>query len=162
MHLLIKVARDHNPDLSINQAYKEIFEGDNELTKAAATKSWCLWEERIATLNSSIIEQDLSNNLHRATSLALLENHYIQHQCFIEENFILDNVHHINTIPGTIVHGRYDMVCKMEGAYSLRQKWRNSQLLIVPESGHSVSEPRIAEAVCHATDAMAKFIKEEK
>ena len=157
-----KVAREFEPELSLDKAYQKIFSGDNELAKAAATKAWCMWEERIATMNSSIIEQDLTTILHRATSLARLESHYIEHKCFIEENFILDNVHHINTIPGTIIHGRYDMVCKMEAAHSLRKKWRNSQLLIVPESGHSVSDPKIAEAVCHASDAMARFIKEER
>lgn len=157
-----RVATEYDSQIPLVDAYRQIFEGDNELTKAAAIKAWCLWEERIACLNSSVMEQDLSSNLHRATSLALLENHYIRNQCFVEENFILDNAHLINTIPGTIVHGRYDMVCKMQGAHALRQKWRNSQLLIVPESGHSVSEPKVAEAVCHATDAMAKFIKEDK
>lgn len=147
---------------SVLEAYDEIFREADELTKMAAAKAWCLWEARISQVNTSVTEQDLSQDLHQAISLALLECHYLKHQCFIPENFILDNIKTINAIPATIIHGRYDMVCKLKGAHQLRQLWRNSQLLIVPESGHSVSEPLVTEALCHATDAMAKFIQEER
>ena len=141
--------------------YHEIFSNGNEIARTAAAKAWTLWEERIATLNSSVMEQDLSDNLHRAISLALFECHYILNKCFIDENYILENIQKISSIPGTIIHGRYDMVCKLAGAYKLRDSWRNSQLFIIPESGHSSSEPLISEALCHATDAMAKFLKED-
>jgi proline iminopeptidase len=150
-----------HPEESLLQAYDRIFTSADELTQTAAAKAWCIWEARISQVNTSVTEQDLCQDLHQAISLAMLECHYLKNRCFIAENFILDNVKAISAIPGTIIHGRYDMVCKMQGAYQLRQKWRNSQLLIVPESGHSVSEPLVAEALCHATDAMAKFIKEE-
>lgn len=143
------------------EAYYQQLTHSDELSRMAAVKSWCMWEERIAKLHSTVNEHDLSHDVHRAISLALLECHYIKHQCFVPPNFILDNIQHINHIPGTIIHGRYDMVCKMRGAYELTQQWQNSQLIIVPHSGHSASEPLIAEAICQATDAMAKFLNEE-
>ena len=74
---------------------------------------------------------------------------------------LAESIATINAIPGTIVHGRYDIVCKLEGAHKLRKAWRESQLLIVPEAGHSVSDPRISDALCHATDAMAKFLNSQ-
>ena len=147
---------------SLLDAYYHIFTQGDELSRLAAAKAWCLWEERISLLNTSVNEQDLCQNLHRAHSLAVLECHYLKHGCFIEENYILANVKKISHIPATFIHGRYDVVCKLEAAHSLRQRWRNSQLLIVPEAGHSASDPNIAEAICHATDAMARFIQEEK
>lgn len=156
----MEAVNDHPLD-SIVDAYLDIFTNGNEIAKMAAAKAWCLWEERISALNSSVQEHDLGQDIHRAISLAILECYYIKNRCFIDENFILDHANKISGIPGTIVHGRYDIVCKLENAHALRQNWRNSQLLIVPESGHSTSEPKIAEAFCHATDAMAKFLLEE-
>jgi len=64
-------------------------------------------------------------------------------------------------LPGSIIHGRYDCVCKIEGAYSLSQNWQNSQLTIVPESGHSAGEKLITQALCAANQSMAKFWKEQ-
>lgn len=150
------------PKLSLIDAYHDVFLNGDELSRTHAAKAWCLWEERISMLNNSVTENDLGQNLHHAASLALLECHYIKNQCFIEQNSILQSIDNINHIPGTIIHGRYDIVCKLQGAYELSKAWRESQLLIVPEAGHSASDPRISDAICHATDAMAKFLSETK
>lgn len=147
---------------AINQAYYDLFTSDDELKRTKATKAWSLWEHRIASLHTNVTEQDLAHDLHRSVSMALFECHFIKHRCFLEDNYILNNIDKITSIPGTIVHGRYDMVCKLEASHSLRKAWRNSQLLIIPEAGHCLSDPKVAEAVCHANDAMARFIKEEK
>ncbi len=161
-HALSEVVKSRPEEQSLIDAYYEIFKYGDELTQAHAAKAWCMWEERISVLNSSVIEQDLAHDLHHAASLALLECHYIKHRCFIDENEILNNVQRISAIPGTIIHGRYDMVCKLESAYTLSRVWRNSQLNIVPEAGHSGSDPHISDAICQATAAMAKFLKEGK
>ena len=145
----------------IVQAYYQLFTSGNELSKMAAIKAWCLWEARISRLHCELNEEHLVSNIHRAISLALLECHYIINNCFIPENFILNNIDKIGHIPGNIVHGRYDCVCKIQGAFALNQYWDNSQLTIVPESGHSTYEPKIAAALCLATKAMAKFLQEQ-
>ncbi|WJG11344.1 prolyl aminopeptidase [Aliiglaciecola sp. LCG003] len=156
----IEIVKDRLGKMSVAEAFYQIFSQGDELTKVHAAKAWCMWEERISLMNNSIIEQDMSQNLNRAISLGMLECHFIKHNCFIDEDYILQNIDKINSIPGTIIHGRYDMVCKLENAYSLSQSWRAGQLLIVPEAGHSTSDPNISEAICHATDAMAKFLQE--
>ena len=82
-----------------------------------------------------------------------------------EEDFFLGNLIHISKIkdiPGTIVHGRYDMICKTEAAESLHRAWPASQLQIIPDAGHSTSEPSIAYALCRATRDMSRFIQESK
>ena len=128
----------------------------------AAIKAWCLWEARISRLHCQFDEGQLVSDVHRAISLALLECHYIKHLCFISENYILQNVEKIQHLPVTIIHGRYDCVCKIEAAYSLNQHWQNSQLNIIPESGHSAGEKMITEALCAATQSMANFWSEQQ
>jgi proline iminopeptidase len=147
--------------LSLVEAYYKLFTTSDEVSKMAAVKAWCLWETKISRLHSQLNEDELIPDIHRAISLAVLECHYIKHQCFIPEDFILDNIHKINHIPGTIVHGRYDCVCKIQGAFALNEKWQNGQLTIVPESGHSAGEKKITAALCLATSSMATFLREK-
>lgn len=154
--------KNRSKDTSIVDAYYQIFNSDNEVQKMAAVKAWCLWEARISRLHCQLDEHKLVSDVHRAISLAILECHYIKHHCFIGEDYILQNIEKIQHLPVSIIHGRYDCVCKIEAAYSLSQKWQNSQLTIVPESGHSAGETLITQALCSASQAMAKFWQEQQ
>ncbi|MGJ8681573.1 prolyl aminopeptidase [Paraglaciecola sp.] len=147
---------------SVVDAYHQIFSSGNELQKMAAIKAWCLWEAKISRLHCQFDETQLVGDIHSAISLALLECHYIRNKCFIAENEILHNIQHITNIPGTIVHGRYDTVCKIESAYALSKKWPASELHIIPEAGHSAGEKATSQALCYATQAMLKYIEENK
>ncbi|MDP5040383.1 MAG: prolyl aminopeptidase [Paraglaciecola sp.] len=141
-------------------AYHDLFISDDEISKMHAIKSWYLWETRISRLHAQFDEDKLVGDVHNAISLAILECHYVKNQCFIPENFIIEQIDKIKDIPTNIIHGRYDSVCKLEAAYSLHQVKKNSQLTIVPESGHSAFESKIAAALSLATKAMAKFLQE--
>jgi proline iminopeptidase len=148
-------------DVSIIDAYYQIFTSNNKVRKMAAIKAWCLWETRISRLHSMLDENQLVSDIQRAISLAILECHYIKHHCFIPENYILQNIKKIQHLPVSIIHGRYDCVCKVEAAYSLNQNWLNSRLTIVPKSGHSAGEKLITQALCSASQAMAKFLDDQ-
>jgi proline iminopeptidase len=154
--------RSRPKDTSIVDAYYQIFTSNNEVQKMAAVKAWCLWEARISRLHCQFDENQLVSDVHTAISLAILECHYIKHHCFISEDYILQNIEKVQHLPISIIHGRYDCVCKIEGAYSLSQSWQNSQLTIVPESGHSAGEKLITQALCSASQAMAKFWQEQQ
>jgi pimeloyl-ACP methyl ester carboxylesterase len=64
-------------------------------------------------------------------------------------------------IPGIIVHGRYDMLCRLEAAASLHQAWPGSELHIVREAGHAAAEPGISDALIRATQEMARILSGE-
>ncbi|MCF2949528.1 prolyl aminopeptidase [Paraglaciecola aquimarina] len=150
-------------DFSIVDAYYHIFTNGNEVQKMAAIKAWYLWEARISWLHCQVDEDKLlPDDIHKAISLALLECHFIKHKCFIAENAILQKLDKIKHLPATIIHGRYDTVCKIEAAYSLAENWQNSQLHIIPEAGHSAGEKAVTQALCSATQDMAKYLKEQE
>lgn len=145
--------------------YREAFsQRNNDVKRLAALKHWYLWEERLSRLTLPPGTGDITAHypVQLMTSLAMLECHYLTNRCFIEENFILDNIDKIKHIPGTIVHGRYDVICKMEAAYTLSKAWQNSELQIVADAGHSTSEPGIGFALCRATRDMARFLREQQ
>ena len=48
-------------------------------------------------------------------------NYCINGAWFPEDNYLLNNVDKIQHIPGTIVHGRYDVLCPMKTAWELHK-----------------------------------------
>jgi len=56
---------------------------------------------------------------------------------------------------GVIVQGRYDVVCPMATAYELHQVWQEAEFIVIPDAGHSVSEPGIKDALIKASDHFA-------
>lgn len=144
--------------------YYAMFTNGCEVKRAAAIKRWYLWEERLSRLVLPHGTGDITAHypLPLMTSLATLECHYLMNHCYIEENFILDNISKVTHIPCTIVHGRYDMICKTAAAYELNEAWENSELQIVADAGHSTSEAGIALALCRASRDMSRFIRERK
>jgi len=96
-----------------------------------------------------------------ALSLARIEAHYFINDAFIKENQILNNADKLNGIPGIIIHGRYDMVCPLNNAWELKNRWVDAELHIVRDAGHSSREPSILDALVKATDEIAKRLYEE-
>ena len=86
-----------------------------------------------------------------ALSLARIECHYFMNDCFFEtDNYLIENVGKIRDIPAVIVQGRYDIVCPMMSAWELHRAWPEAQLQIIPDAGHSISEPGIIDALVTA------------
>lgn len=56
-------------------------------------------------------------------SLVMLECYFLFNKCFMEENYIFDNISKIKDISGIIVYGWYDMICKIEVVESLYWVW---------------------------------------
>ena len=54
--------------------------------------------------------------------------------------------------PIIIVQGRYDMVCPPKTAYELMKKLPSCDFIMVPDAGHSASEPGILSALIRATE----------
>ena len=74
--------------------------------------------------------------------------------CFLTPNQILENCNTIVDIPTVIVHGRYDIVCPFDNAWSLHSLLPNSELIISESSGHSSSEPTTRHHLIEATRKM--------
>lgn len=136
-------------------AYYRRLTGDDELVRMAAAKAWSLWEGRASTLlpRASVVEH--FTNPHTALSLARIECHYFMNDSFLEPDQILKNAERLNGIPGIIVHGRYDVVCPVEQAWELHRAWPGARLKIIPDAGHSATEPGIVDALMNATSQFA-------
>lgn len=133
------------------QAFYRRLTGDNEMQRMAAAKAWSLWEGKTSTLCPSEAVVEHFGNPYTALSLARIECHYFVHDSFLGPEQILRNAGRLKGIPGVIVHGRYDVVCPVENAWQLHQAWPEAQLKIIPDAGHSASEPGTVDALVQAT-----------
>lgn len=136
-------------------AYYKRLTSDNELERMAAAKAWSIWEGRCATLHANPGVVNRFANPHMAMAMARIEAHYFINKAFLEPNQIIINAHKLKDIPGTIVHGRYDMVCPVNQAFALSDAWSNAKLEIIPNAGHSSAEPGITDALVRATGNLA-------
>jgi proline iminopeptidase len=77
---------------------------------------------------------------------------------FLErDDQLLRDVKKIRRIPGVIVQGRYDVICPMRSAWDLHRAWPESKLIVVPDAGHSISEPGIRSALIAECERFAKL-----
>jgi len=90
-----------------------------------------------------------------ALAIARIEAHYFVHRAFLDDDQLLRDVKRIRHIPAVIVQGRYDVVCPMRSAWDLHRAWPEAKLIVVPDSGHSMTEPGIQAALVEETDRMA-------
>ncbi|WP_111642952.1 prolyl aminopeptidase [Marinimicrobium alkaliphilum] len=141
------------------EAYYRLLTGDNELQKMGAAKAWSLWEGRCATLRPNPDVVDSFSDPYKALALARIEAHFFRNKAFLEENQLLNNAYRLQGIPGTIVHGRYDMICPLEGACELQRAWPDAELNIIRDAGHASREAGIVDALIRATDAMARQLR---
>lgn len=137
-------------------AYYSALTGKDEIARMAAAKAWSLWEGRAATLLPRQAVIDHFGNPFTALSLARIECHYFVNNSFLAPDQILKDAHRLKSIPGVIVHGRYDVVCPVEQAFALHEAWPTARLDVIADAGHSATETGIVAALVRATDEFAE------
>ncbi|MDA0687401.1 MAG: prolyl aminopeptidase [Proteobacteria bacterium] len=142
------------------EAYYKRLTGEDELARMAAAKAWSAWEGNCSKLRPSAEAMAKFTKPHNAMALSRIETHYFMNKGFIEENQILKNMDAVKDIPGTIIHGRYDIVCPLDNAYLLHHHWPASELHIVRDAGHSASEPGNVDALIRATHDIVKNLED--
>jgi proline iminopeptidase len=135
-------------------AYYRRLTSDDAAVRLEAARLWSLWEASALKLipDQKLIDEFTEPEM--ALAVARIECHYFINNCFFEtDNYLIENVHRIRHIPAVIVHGRYDIVCAFTNAWDLHLAWPEAKLEIIPDAGHSVTEPGICDALVRATDS---------
>ena len=116
----------------------QMLSNDEEVSYKYAYE-WAYYEMSFYTIKKIENTEDILKTF-AYRSLAILEAHFIANNCFLEEDFIMQNIHKIQDIKTTIVHGRYDFICTPVQAFRLHDGLNNSKLNIM-NAGHSGSDP---------------------
>ncbi|MEM9156684.1 MAG: prolyl aminopeptidase [Cyanobacteria bacterium P01_F01_bin.33] len=138
--------------------HKRLIDSD-AATRLEAARAWSIWEASTSKLVPDAKLKQQFGEDEFAVAFARIECHYFINKGFFEvDDYILRNAHRIQNIPGTIVQGRYDVVCPPVSAWELHQAWPKSELIVVPDAGHSMSEPGVRSALIEATDRYANLV----
>jgi proline iminopeptidase len=134
-------------------AYHRRLTGADTEAQLAAARAWSIWEGATSSLWPNAARAAQFGAPQFALALARIEAHYfVNHGFFADENQLLTGAEAIRGIPAVIVHGRYDMVCPIDTAFRLHQRWPEADLRIVLDAGHSAYEPGITAELVTATD----------
>ncbi len=152
---LAPIPTDERHDLL--KAYYRRLTSDDALVQVEAARAWSTWEG--ATSKLFVDEKSVERFGQDQFSLAFarIESHYFVNRAFLEPDQLLRDVAKIRHLPAVIVQGRYDVVCPMRSAWDLHRAWPEADLQIVPDAGHSITEPGIVDRLIAATDKFARL-----
>jgi proline iminopeptidase len=138
-------------------AYHKRLTSPDPAVHMPAAVAWSAWEGLTAKL---LVDADFAAHFageSHALGLARIECHYFASKAFLEaEDQLLRDVSRIRHIPGTIVQGRYDVICPARSAWDLHAAWPEAELMITADAGHSALDPANARALVAATDKYAR------
>lgn len=136
----------------VSAYYKRLTSGD-EATRLEAARAWSVWEGSTSKLFFDYASIEKFADPEFALAFARIECHYFMNNAFFPtENYLIENVGKIRHLPAVIVQGRYDVVCPIKSAWELHKAWPEADFRVVPDAGHSVTEPGIIHELVSATD----------
>ncbi|WP_404784297.1 prolyl aminopeptidase [Altericista sp. CCNU0014] len=139
-------------------AYYRRLTSPDPLIRAVAARAWSVWEGSTSKLIPDPGLQERFAQDSFADAFARIECHYFTNKGFFEtEDRLLRHCDRIGHLPAVIVQGRYDVVCPMVSAWELHKSLPQSELIVVPDAGHSMTEPGIRSALIEACDRFAEL-----
>ncbi|MFS8875930.1 prolyl aminopeptidase [Synechococcus sp. R5-13] len=153
-HYLEPIPPEERDDLLA--AYHRRLNDPDPQVRLRAARAWSVWE---ASTSKLIPSPELIERFGRgefAEAFARIECHYFVHSGFLDpEDQLLRGVGRLRHLPAVIVQGRYDVVCPPISAWELHQAWPEAEFRMIPDAGHSITEPGIRTALLEATDRFA-------
>lgn len=135
----LSVLNEEEKKSPLESYFKHISKNDENTLKYS--KYFSDFESSCVKLIKPEITQEITESDY---THAIMETWYFINSCFFpSDNYILDNIDKIKDIKTYIVHGRYDVVCTIKGAYELYYNLNNAIFYIVQDAGHSWSEDGI-------------------
>jgi proline iminopeptidase len=124
--------------------------------RSTAAKAWSIWEGSTSKLLLDPKLKEKFGDDEFADAFARIECHYFVNKGFLEsEDQLLQGCDRIRHIPTVIIQGRYDVVCPMISAWELHKAFPEAEFIVVPDAGHSMTEPGIRSALIAASDRFA-------
>jgi proline iminopeptidase len=136
------------------ESYRRMLESDDAELRELAAFEWCMWESVTpAWPPRDGLSSRFEDPVFRL-GFARTVTHYIANDGFLDDDVLRDGFTPPADLPGVLVNGRFDLQAPLGTAWELARRWPGSELVVVGDAGHAVSEP-IAEELVQATDRFA-------
>ncbi len=137
------------------EGYARLLEHPDYNVRLSAARRWSVFEATLANLIPDSARVAGANEERVAYAMARIEVHYFRNNRYRPEDQLLKGMKRIEHLAGTIVQGRYDLLCPPITAIQLHGAWPRSRLIMVDDAGHSATEPGIRSALVTAMDEIA-------
>ncbi len=130
-------------DASVDElpaAYANLMEDPDPTVRNNAASTWRAWEDTVLSLEPNA--QPVSRGPADADTLAFVRicARYYAHGAWLDDGSVIRNAGLLASIPGVLIHGRFDLSCPVVTAYELANAWPGAELLIDDHSGHRGSD----------------------
>jgi proline iminopeptidase len=139
---------------------------DKDIDRAAAVAiAWAAYEQAVIDPEKIPFSTPLPNPAHSTPSAEeqqrliakyRLQSHYLSRNCFLGEKPLLAMASQLQGIPLAILHGRMDLICPPENAWTLHRTVFGSRLKWVNGAGHSQFDERLARELVAVTNHFAE------
>lgn len=137
-------------------AYAQLMAHADPAVRNAASHAWADWEDHHISIGAGrVVRNPRWDDDEYRHGFATLVTHYWAHDAFLDPA-ILDRMHLLHAVPGTLIHGRRDVSGPAIVAWRLHQAWPGSVLLIHEDEGHGGEA--MMTAWCHANTRHADRI----
>ena len=158
--LLSSLSSEEQKDVK-SSIYKKV-NSENKEEAMNISEAWSNYELSALSLlpeedsnDEELTEEEKEEIRSTCYSLTKLQFHYYTNDTTLinNDNYIISNISKLTNIPTKIIHGRYDMVCPIETAYELHQALPQSELIVMPDAGHSSSDAGTIHELIKATNS---------
>ncbi|HET9142530.1 prolyl aminopeptidase [Actinophytocola sp.] len=138
--------------MDVLAGYQRLIDDPDPAVRAAAALAWSNWEGAAVSLLPNPQMTAVYADPAFAVPFARIALHYFCHGGWLDADQLIRDAGKMTGIPGRIVQGRYDAVTPPRTAYDLHQAWPGSELRLLPQAGHAVTDVGMLEALITATD----------
>lgn len=146
----------HARDGDLVAAYYDLMGNPDLAVRTRAAQDWHDWEAASISIHPHIKPSPKWADPRYRMARARIVTHYFHHNAWLEDGILLRQAHRLNGIPGVMVQGRLDLEAPPVTAWELSRIWRDGELVLVNNAGHSPAYPDISNAVIAATDRFAR------
>lgn len=130
----------HLSYMRVVDAYAEMLFDPDPAVRDHAAREWCRWEDAHVSLDPGFRPNPRFEDPEFRLRFARLVTHYWRHAAFLEEDQLVRDAPILNGIPGSLIHGRYDVSSPLETAWRLSRRWETSELHAMNDAGHGGGE----------------------
>ena len=151
---LVAALPEHAVKERVESLYQTVVGTDHPAAIKAA-QAWDAWGSQLA-LGADYSADDGGGDAEKLLAQVKMELHYAKNNYFIEDNQILNQCGTLTDIPAVIIHGRQDLVCPLEAAWSLARALPQADFNVLPTAGHIAQGDAMVDALVTAMDDLTK------
>jgi proline iminopeptidase len=136
-------------------AYNRLLMGPDADLRNRAARSWCAWEERLATLHGAPRPSPRYADAAFRLGFARLVTHFFGQHAFLPPEGISGRIARIADVPAVLVRGRLDIASPLGVTWRLAQQLPLATLHVVEGEDHGGADAT-DQLLVRATDRFAR------